>query len=225
MRTDSAGRVYARARVVEPPKARFMTEDPIWFPVSGHNLYVYSNNAPSTRADPTGLDPSVEPGCLEKDVMNFAIKTACQLLASSPCLSKLSPARRGCMSRWCSRNLVIKCGSRACGISERSTGKLCAYTSNPGCNITLCSRAMQQGKCALPGETTGGSLVRIIIHEASHCCSFDDYQHGGWNTLVHVVPCYGSFSDPVGTNPADDLAQCVTGAAGLNKPLPGYWGY
>jgi RHS repeat-associated protein len=65
MRTDSPGRIYARARVVEPPKARFMTEDPIGFEGRDFNLYAYAASNPTTFRDPSGLQkvgPSVVGG-------------------------------------------------------------------------------------------------------------------------------------------------------------------
>jgi RHS repeat-associated protein len=222
-RTDSPSRTYARARVVEPPKARWLTEDAIGLAASGYNLYAYCDDSPSTQADPTGYGPTVEPGCKEIKLIRAAFKIVCNLLATSPCLNKLSPERKGCMNRWCSRSVMLRCGSPRCRIDEDNGGTLCGYTNPSGCVITLCTRKLAAGKCALTGETLLGSVVRNVIHEASHCCSFDDFQHGGANAAVHFIPCYGYFSNPVGTNPAEDLAQCITGTAALKQPLPGYF--
>ena len=48
--TDTNDLVYARARYYDPTIGRFLSNDPIW----STNRYVYTNNNPITRVDPSG---------------------------------------------------------------------------------------------------------------------------------------------------------------------------
>ena len=52
---SSTTRSYMEQRVLDMPKAKWMTQDPIGFSGSGPNLYPYVSNSPVTFTDPAGL--------------------------------------------------------------------------------------------------------------------------------------------------------------------------
>ncbi len=78
---DSATRILMRARVQEPAKARFLTEDPIGFTNSIRNQYSYAADRPSVHVDPYGL----------MDVPAGAESSHCLSLAPGACYACLYP--------------------------------------------------------------------------------------------------------------------------------------
>ena len=54
---DASGKTYVRARVLEPQKGRWLTEDPIGFMGRDWNLYRYVRAIPTAITDPSGLIP------------------------------------------------------------------------------------------------------------------------------------------------------------------------
>jgi len=54
--SDASGKTYVRARILEPQKGRWLTEDPIGIN-GGLNVYSYTNNRPTVLSDPEGLLP------------------------------------------------------------------------------------------------------------------------------------------------------------------------
>lgn len=61
--TDSTGRAYVRNRVLEPIKARWLTEDPLGLMVADLNDFLYALSNPTTFKDPSGLAPcGADPG-------------------------------------------------------------------------------------------------------------------------------------------------------------------
>ncbi len=61
---DSSGKTYVRARVLEPEKGRWLTEDPIGFAGGDWNLYAYVRNNLPVGVDQTGLSPIITiPAC------------------------------------------------------------------------------------------------------------------------------------------------------------------
>ncbi len=52
---DNTTKTYVRARVVEPPKTRWLTEDPIGFAGADVNLYRYVLDNPVSQIDKSGL--------------------------------------------------------------------------------------------------------------------------------------------------------------------------
>src|SRR5579862_6220785 len=54
--TDDSGKIYVRARVLDPSKGRWLTQDPIGFDGRDYNLYRYVTDNPVMISDPYGLD-------------------------------------------------------------------------------------------------------------------------------------------------------------------------
>ncbi len=52
---SNATKTYVRARLLEPQKARWLTEDPAGILVNGANGYSYAESAPTTYSDASGL--------------------------------------------------------------------------------------------------------------------------------------------------------------------------
>src|SRR5205823_14681637 len=50
----AVGRIYARARVLDTAKGRWLTQDPVWLYGGDWNMYRYLQNSPTTGIDPTG---------------------------------------------------------------------------------------------------------------------------------------------------------------------------
>jgi RHS repeat-associated protein len=65
---SSAIRSYMLNRSLDMPKAKWMTEDPIGFYGGDWNLYTYVVNAPTNKADPSGLQGSVGSKCIPIDI-------------------------------------------------------------------------------------------------------------------------------------------------------------
>ena len=63
-RQDSATKTYARARVLDTQKSRWLTEDPIGI-MGGLNLYCYAGNQPTSKIDPQGTDYDWNPPFLD----------------------------------------------------------------------------------------------------------------------------------------------------------------
>jgi RHS repeat-associated protein len=59
---DNAGKTYVRARELEPPKAKWLTEEPDRFDADDWNLYLYAGANPVTYTDPSGLTPCMPGG-------------------------------------------------------------------------------------------------------------------------------------------------------------------
>jgi RHS repeat-associated protein len=59
---DSNSRMYVRARMLDAPLGRWMTQDPIGFDGDDTNLYRYSQNNVTTFIDPSGNKPPGYPG-------------------------------------------------------------------------------------------------------------------------------------------------------------------
>jgi len=53
--SDASGKTYVRARILEPQKGRWLTEDPIGFGGGDGNLYRYAFDNPISWLDPSGL--------------------------------------------------------------------------------------------------------------------------------------------------------------------------
>ena len=64
---DSSSRLYARRRVEDAVKGRWMTEGPIGFRGKTWNLYEYCKASPISFKDPTGLAPCVNYPCQDGD--------------------------------------------------------------------------------------------------------------------------------------------------------------
>ena len=54
-RQDSASKTYVRARYLDTPKSRWLTEDPLGIGSGDSNIFKYVRNCPTNRIDPTGL--------------------------------------------------------------------------------------------------------------------------------------------------------------------------
>ena len=84
---DTSGKTYVRARVLEPQKGRWLTEDPIGTTPDEGNLYRYVGNRPALFRDPSGLQsadpcspswapPGVQsPG--QKDITKCSTRKCC----------------------------------------------------------------------------------------------------------------------------------------------------
>ncbi len=71
---------YMRARWYEPRSGRFLSEDPLGLE-AGINQYVFANDDPINRRDPTGLDPNCPAGytfIIEIDLETESVITYCE---------------------------------------------------------------------------------------------------------------------------------------------------
>ena len=61
--TDDSGKMYVRARVLDPSKGRWLTEDPMGFGGGDSNLYRYVAGRPASATDPSGVQPQGQCRC------------------------------------------------------------------------------------------------------------------------------------------------------------------
>ena len=98
---DASGKTYVRARVLEPRKSRWLTEDPIGFGGGDWNLYSYARNGPTRLIDTSGRDSGIKwpcvKYCLDDALGGFLIGCATGLTtASPPCLTCIGAILTGC---------------------------------------------------------------------------------------------------------------------------------
>jgi RHS repeat-associated protein len=168
MRTDSAGRIYARARVVEPPKARWLTQDPIILHGTSSNLYVYVWNRPTVLRDPSGaLPPPVNlKTCNARAYLAFldVCKNRTQFAP---------PEMKACMDELCKRpfNIVpLPWSDPWCSFNFEEGDKYrCGLTLYGSTNtIYLCPQAFNENAIASGGCDC---LGKTIMHEMCHVCN------------------------------------------------------
>ena len=74
---DASGKTYVRARVLEPQKGRWLTEDPIGFMGRDWNLYRYVMDQPSNSSDPSGrFDGSL---CFAAGILDPIVGILCSI--------------------------------------------------------------------------------------------------------------------------------------------------
>lgn len=75
--------LYNRARYYDPTSGRFLKEDPIRF-AAGANFYSYTQNSPTSFADPTGLAPDCAlANCVPRDGLALPLRLQLYLMGQA----------------------------------------------------------------------------------------------------------------------------------------------
>ena len=159
---ESASRTYVRARHFRPNHGRWQTEDLVLDRMMP-NRYPYAANSPLSRTDPSGLMPSIKPGCKEESIVKMALDKICR--------AKNVPSNlQWCVDRFCASSIQIICGSSTCIRNPNIGGYVWG-----GRMIILCPGNISNP----PGVDLGDWYAKIILHEAFHAaCRYLDYIPG-----------------------------------------------
>ena len=135
---DASGKTYVRARVLEPQKGRWLTQDPIGFAGGNLNVYLCVHNWPVTLIDPSGLSTFTTGQCEEK----------CQDLVEK---GKLKPGQLGACELICRR---WDSQPKACSNLRRYCNHINGHSGeSPGGkrDFKICT-TLYTGLCNLPWE-------------------------------------------------------------------------
>ena len=161
---DASGKTYVRARVLEPAKGRWLTEDPIGFWGGDLNLYRYARGNPLYFIDPSGLTAYDLGAC----------KAACKKLVDEGKLKigQLSQCEKICRVQKSARNCI---GLRTwCDHISNHSGQ------DPGGSrdFKICT-ALYEGICRQPWELKGQDVSKFTRKLA------------GCSSGVGIVICVG----------------------------------